>query len=210
MRLFSSLPGVFWTPETLEVFQAFIIFMILLWTYSNRSMSLLYWGHQSWVSGLPKWSLTQSSLTMEKSSFLQIFTFSSRVWDSCGLALAVKTKQRRRSVTLPSLSSGHPPHPAVDLHFPWFPFCYCCTWRSLSKSTSLDRFNLKWTLAFLVAALHTLTVSPPRWPDIFSTSHKPLSSVCVLPEASCLSMQADLGAILLKKTWVCWWAVTWV
>ncbi|PKU44118.1 hypothetical protein llap_5595 [Limosa lapponica baueri] len=32
-----------------EVFQPLIIFMALLWTCSSRSMSFLYWGHQSWM-----------------------------------------------------------------------------------------------------------------------------------------------------------------
>lgn len=70
-----------------------------------------YWGLLSlWVSSFSIRSLTQSSLTKGSSSFLQTFSLASRVWDSWGLALAVKTEAKKpfsNSTFSYLLSPGH-------------------------------------------------------------------------------------------------------
>lgn len=49
----------------------------------------------SWLSGLPKWSLTWFSSNKGRSSFLQTFFLPSRVWDSQGPASVVKTETKK-------------------------------------------------------------------------------------------------------------------
>lgn len=64
-----------------------------------------------WLSNLSKLSLTWFFSTKENCSFLQTFPLASRVWGSFVLVLAIKLKQRRCSVTPPSL---HPPQFSLD------------------------------------------------------------------------------------------------
>lgn len=67
------------------------------------------------------------------------------------------------------------------------------------------RYNPKRALASLAASLHTLQHSCllTKWPVPFSTSCEFLSSICVLPEAACSSVQVSSLSCLISYSWRC-------
>lgn len=79
------------------------------------------------ASRWPIQSLNRSSSTKGKAFVLQTLPLVSKVWDSWGAVLAVKTEKRRHSVILPSqypLLPGYLPHSAASPHFLLSSFCY--------------------------------------------------------------------------------------
>lgn len=139
---------------------------------------------QLWISSLPRYFLTQSFFTKEKSSFLQTFSLVSWVRDSWELALMVKS-EAKRALSMAALSSaptvaGSPSHSVAATHFP---FCFWRTWRTFLYSlTSLARFNFKLALA-------------SSWPICTLWPHSYVHPCFHLTCISCLCLSFDRGSL---------------
>lgn len=142
-------------------------------------------------------ALTPTTLTWSSSAQSLFSTFSLACSQTfLSAALAIKTEAKRELSLLRLLwmlcQNQQQTHVFPNL-------LLLVYWREpfLLSLTSLARFNSKWTLAFQIAFLHTLKTflypsQVPKNPAPFSTSfHELPSSLYVLPEAPCSSMQVS-------------------